>query len=906
MCAWKPKSNKEAAERLIEECRRKGPKGKSLDLADLHLLSLPPEIGNLTALTSLDLRNNSLKGLPSEIFKLSLLTHLNLGGNHLAKLPREICHISTLRQLNLSTNLLTNLPPEVGHLSRLTELNLGFNQLTNLPLDICRLSALTTLDLEANQLTSLPPEIGQLSSLTNLSLWRNQLTSLPLELQKLKNLTQLLLYQNPALNLNEEALGPNISEVVKGYKPPKPAQEILAIYFAQQAGGTKALNEVKIILVGRGGAGKTSIRKRLIEDRFDPKQQETLGIEIDHWELERKKDGITAHLWDFAGQDITHATHQFFLTRRSLYLLVLEGRSDSQDRDAEYWLRLIRAFGGDSPVIVVLNKWDEKPFAVADFTLRQEFPHIRAFIRTDCRTGLGLLELKQTIRETAAAMETVKQAFPKLYFSVKEEMAEMKENYLPLCRYREICQRHGVTAESDQNALAGYLHDLGIILHYAEDARLSDTTVLNPRWVTASVYTLLRLVEKRQTGDGNFTGHLTLDEARRALAGTDPKMVEYLIGLMDRFELCYPLEGQKDTWLIPQLLAPQTPQNLGDKWFKEKATRLRYRYNVLPEGLLPRFIVRAHPLISENLVWRQGVVLEMEDEASGKTAHALVIAEPGKERIQVTVIGASAARLRLTKLIRAHFRDIHEDFDRPVGTRGKTVNNLNARELIELEDKPGLFESVKALIVDEKNGKPSTISTDEEGSIRINQKQELDRVAAPEGKERRNTAREIFQDRHKVFLSYSHVDSAYRDVFMQNLKVMEADGLTDSWYDGKVLAGENFDGKIRNALEEADVILFLVSTASLGSKYIQEVELSRALERIRKAGVLYPPKVIPILLEKDCAWKGDVPGRDRKLDHLQILPRDSSGNIKAVDQWPSRRKAFNAVEQALRKLLAPK
>ena len=857
----------------------------------------------------LDLSGLALSRLTPLIWKLAKLKQLNLSGNYLKILPPEIGQLLALTKLNLQGNQLTTLPIEIGRLAALTDLDLTGNQLTTLPSEIGRLAALTELGLAGNQLSSLPPEIGQLSSLKILHLWRNQLTSLPSELLSLRNLTQLLLYQNPGLKLSEETLGPNISEVLKGYKPPKSPQEILAIYFAQQAGGTKALNEVKIILVGRGGAGKTSIRKRLIEDRFDPKQQETLGIEIDHWELERSKDGITAHLWDFAGQDITHATHQFFLTRRSLYLLVLEGRSDSQDRDAEYWLRLIRAFGADSPVIVVLNKWDEKPFAVADFSLRQEFSQIRAFVRTDCRTGLGLVELKQIIRDTVAALKSVTQPFPKLWFSVKEEMAGMKENYLPLCKYREICQKHGVTDIGRQNTLAGHLHDLGIILHYADDARLHDTTVLNPRWVTTSVYALLRHVEKRQAGSRKFTGHLTLAEARSMLAadGTSAEMVEYLVGLMERFELCYPLEGQEKVWLIPQLLSPQTPQNLGDRWFKEKATRLRYRYNVLSEGLLPRFIVRSYPLISENLVWRQGVVLEMDDEASGETARALVIAEPGRERIQVTVIGATAARLRLTKLVRAHFQDIHEAFNQTVGPVGKQVNNLNARELMELEDKPGLFKSVKALLVDEKKGNVSTISTDEEGSVQIDQKLELDRVAAPEGKERRNTAREIFEDRPKVFLSYARHDAAYRDIFVQNLEVMKMDGLIDWWYDGKVLPSQDFDHEIRLALEEADVILFLVSTESLKSDYIQDVEVRRALERLLPQAMGdRPPKVVPILLEENLAWQGKVPGRDRNLGHLQALPGDKRGNIKPVDQWPSRRKAFNAVEQALRKLLGPK
>ncbi len=867
---------------------------------------------------TLDLSRLALNSLPPEIGQLHWLTLLDLQGNQLSTLPPEIGQLSKLRKLNLSSNRLSAMPPEFGQLTELTELNLTGNRLAALPPEIGRLSVLEELYVRSNQLTTLPSEIGHLSALTLLGLQDNKLTSLPPMIQKLRKLTQLFLHGNyEGLGLTDESLGPKSTEVIQKLKQAKPPEEILAIYFTQLAGGSKALNEVKVILVGRGGAGKTSIRKRLIKDSFNPYQRETAGIKIDYWMLDEKKDGkkdgvtedgkkdgIKAHVWDFAGQEITHATHQFFLTRRSLYLLVLEGRSDLQDRDAEYWLRLIRAFGADSPVIVVLNKWVDKPFAVAEFTLRHEFSNIQVFIRTDCRTGLGIHELKKVIRETAVEMETVKQDFPRLWFSVKNYMAGMKENYLPLSRYREICNDYGVVSELDQNALIGYLHDLGIILHYAGDARLAGTTVLNPRWVTASVYVLLRHAERRQAHDGEFTGHLTLAEARLALENTDVEMVMYLVGLMERFELCYALEGHENTWLVPQLLAPQTPQNLGDKWFKANSTRLRYRYNVLPEGLLPRFIVRAHPLISENHVWRQGVVLEMDHEDTGETAYALVIAEPGKERIQVTVIGAKDARLRLTKLVRAHFQNIHEDFDQRSTTSDKSVNSLDARELLELEDKPGLFKSVKALIVDEKKGQQSGISTDEEGSIRIDQKQELDRVAAPEGKERRNTAMEIFEDRQKVFLSYAHADSGHRDVLMQNLKVMEMDGIIDWWYDGKVLPSQNLEIEIRQALEEADVILFLLSTASLSSRYIQEFELYRAFERLLSESLQTTrPIIVPILLEADCAWKSWGERTIGKIGDFEFLPINQKGEVLAVDQWPSRRKAFNSVEQSLRRML---
>ena len=58
-----------------------------------------------------------------------------------------------------------------------------------------------------------------------------------------------------------------------------------------------------------------------------------------------------------------HATHQFFLTQRSLYLARAQRpRRVGEDADAEYWLKLIESFGGNSPVIVALNKIHEHPF----------------------------------------------------------------------------------------------------------------------------------------------------------------------------------------------------------------------------------------------------------------------------------------------------------------------------------------------------------------------------------------------------------------------------------------------------------------------------------------------------------------------------------------------------------------
>jgi internalin A len=95
------------------------------------------------------------------------------------------------------------------------------------------------------------------------------------------------------------------------------------------------------------------------------------------------------NVWDFGGQEIMHGTPQFFLTERTLDLLVLagrEGREGREDEDAEYWLKLIHGFSGNSPILLVLNRIEEFPFDLNRQLLREKYATIHGFVQTDCKT----------------------------------------------------------------------------------------------------------------------------------------------------------------------------------------------------------------------------------------------------------------------------------------------------------------------------------------------------------------------------------------------------------------------------------------------------------------------------------------------------------------------------------------
>ena len=268
---------------------------------------------------------------------------------------------SKATELDLSGERLSQLPESLWQLSQLQVLYLNGNQLTAVPEALGQLSQLQWLSLSGNQLTAVPEALGQLSQLEELDLSSNQLTDVPETFRRLTSLQALYLHGNEALNLPTEVLGPTRQDVnTKQIQPAKPS-DILEYYFRVR-GGRRPLNEAKLILVGRGAVGQTSIVQQLVEGRFDPNEKKTEGIQITEWPLRlHGHEDVRLHIWDFGGQEIMHATHQFFLTQRSLYLLVLNGREGGEDADADYWLKLITSFGGDSPVIVVLNKIKEHP-----------------------------------------------------------------------------------------------------------------------------------------------------------------------------------------------------------------------------------------------------------------------------------------------------------------------------------------------------------------------------------------------------------------------------------------------------------------------------------------------------------------------------------------------------------------
>ena len=179
------------------------------------------------------------------------------------------------------------------------------------------------------------------------------------------------------------------------------AQEILDFYFrVKDPNETEPLYEAKFLIIGEGGAGKTSLAKKIENENYQLNldEESTKGIDVIQWKfpLTNGKD-FRVNIWDFGGQEIYHQTHQFFLTKRSLYALVADSRKENTN--FYWWLKVAELLSDNSPVLIIKNEKQDRQCQVNERQLRGEFSNLKEVLPTNLATNRGLAEIKQAIQD---------------------------------------------------------------------------------------------------------------------------------------------------------------------------------------------------------------------------------------------------------------------------------------------------------------------------------------------------------------------------------------------------------------------------------------------------------------------------------------------------------------------------
>ena len=554
------------------ELRHASPLSSFGSLTELYLvgneLSDAGPLAALTQLTNLDLARNELSDV-SPLAALTQLTSLNLAGNELSD-ASPLAALTQLTSLALARNKLIDISP-LAALTQLTSLDLLGNKLSDAS-PLAALTRLTHLDLRNNQIRALPAELLRLPLL-----WR----------ARRGDLSGLFLEGNP---LQQPPL-----EVIKE------GQRAIELYYQQLATSKRKLREAKLILLGEPDAGKSSIVRRWIHNKFDPKSETTLGTDIHRWGF-TANDGehCRVNIWDFGGQDIQQSIHHLFLTAEALYLVVLDAR---RDESALPWLQTIKNFAPGSTVLVAVNQYDvNKHPKVNEQELRSAYPGIVDFFYTSCKAegDSELARLFQELQRHLQQLPSMGKTYPGQWFEVKERLEQQQQDgqhYMSMPDYRRLCAHHKMTAD-DAETLLSVLDRVGTV-RWFRNFEYANYQVLDPSWLTVGLYNILI-----DGGIKDRGGEVNRAQIQAILLGIESEQgysyqdedVSFFIEAIQYYKFAFKVErgNASPCYRVPKGFRQKVPKELDLEHYKGTAYR---QYELEFKSFAPSWLVH-RPLVS--------------------------------------------------------------------------------------------------------------------------------------------------------------------------------------------------------------------------------------------------------------------------------------------------------------------
>ena len=143
----------------------------------------------------------------------------------------------------------------------------------------------------------------------------------------------------------------------------------------------------------------------------------------------------------------------------------------------------------------------------------------------------------------------------------------------------------------------------------------------------------------------------------------------------------------------------------------------------------------------------------------------------------------------------------------------------------------------------------------------------------------------------KIFYSYCHKDSAAKEKLDIHLSQLKDNSVIDAWHDKKIQAGAEWEKEINQHLNEADIVLFLLS-----ANFLSSGNCKKELKDAKKQG----KRIVPIILN-DCAWEAFKFEDGSELNSLQAIPNNGE-YLRPISKWKNKNEAWHAVYEELEKI----
>lgn len=551
------------------------------------------------------------------ITHLPKLRILELDRTQITWLP-PMHQLNDLIRLSLEGSRLKNLP-QLGSLIHLKEIFLGNTEITSLD-GILFPAQIENINLNASLLQSLPDSIRVLRKLCVLDLSNLSLSDLPNWLPELGLEFYYTGYGHGINLVNTKIKGVDMSIFAQ-------PQRVVLQWFEERKksymGAGAPLNEVKVVFLGDGEAGKSHTIARLLNNGGNPKNfdgESTPGIVITDKKYEIGNRIVQVHFWDFGGQEILHSMHRMFLTERTLYVILINARDDTQDDRARYWLHNVKSFANGAPVLLVLNKIDQNPNAsVNESDLRAIYPGLTEVVKMSAMNDSQrtfIANFTEAMKRQIGNMDNISFFFPATWRKVKQSLQGMSENYILGSKYAEICETSGVQDDSDLRMnLLNWFNDLGISICYGGNVRLKDYVILRPNWITNAVYAIL--FNKHPEVKNGIISHDAIFEIiqpskkkkdifRRANSAEayTVQEIDYILGVVRKFRLSFQVRDNQE--FIPMLCQRESLPVAAEFAADNEALEFHMTFDYLPNNVLHRLMVEMRQDLDTSQVWRTG------------------------------------------------------------------------------------------------------------------------------------------------------------------------------------------------------------------------------------------------------------------------------------------------------------
>ena len=488
------------------------------------------------------------------------------------------------------------------------------------------------LYLHDNQLTKLNFG-GDLPQLAALNVQNNQLKDLPTEGVSYSKLERLNVKGNP-LKYEERLINGDASGN---------ADEIIGLLRASFKSGETVNYRAKLIIVGNGRIGKTCLVNRLIGEPCRDDQTFTHGISIVHLDKRHlpnvKTEELDLRIWDFGGQEVYYATHQFFLSEEAAYLYAWTDKTiaeenkekdkiksptllDDKWRNHDYWLDNIRLHSQGSPILVIrthcIKAREVFPFERLNdtYTLKT---HPIDFDAKSLETSY-LVNLEKQLTDIVNNLPLLGSAIPNNYNDVitaleKEKQAGKSE--LSKIAFADIAQTAKID-DKDIERLLSYLKLTGDIIYFPDNEKLKERIFINPQKLIQQVYKLIENNNALVKNEGVFDS----DYAKQVLGWAN---WEVLIALLNSFQLIYQkpsIQNKKNEFIAPQYLPRLEDKGRNDKSSfeghkAEKTLRFRLHYpRFMPENVMINVLSQYGPY-SIDSVYRNAIYFIKEHSKEG-------------------------------------------------------------------------------------------------------------------------------------------------------------------------------------------------------------------------------------------------------------------------------------------------